>query len=210
MGPLQAGDPDAVGRYRLLGRLGEGGMGRVFLGRTPEGQQAAIKVIRDELAGDTGFRHRFRREVSAATAVAGMFTARVLDADPDGEPPWLATQFVSSTRPRGPSRPSTSPSSTTGTCRTTPRPRRSPRASGWSSTSSRRPARRWWRPARRWRPPTRSRPRPYSAGIQHVVDASGNLALAAQLVGQIELPARRSGPVPDQPGFGGWSTSWAR
>ncbi|GAA3233775.1 hypothetical protein GCM10017691_29650 [Pseudonocardia petroleophila] len=69
-------------------------MGRVYLGRTPEGQQAAVKVIRDDLAGDTGFRHRFRREVSAATAVAGMFTARVLDADPEGEPPWLATQFV--------------------------------------------------------------------------------------------------------------------
>ncbi|MCX6464576.1 MAG: serine/threonine-protein kinase [Pseudonocardiales bacterium] len=91
---LQPGDPEVVGRYRLQGRLGEGGMGRVYLGRTPEGQQAAIKVIRDDLAGDTGFRQRFRREVSAAVSVAGLFTARVLDADPDADPPWLATQYV--------------------------------------------------------------------------------------------------------------------
>lgn len=91
---LQPGDPEVVGRFRLVGRLGEGGMGRVYLGRTPEGAQAAVKVIRDDLAGDTGFRHRFRREVSAATSVAGMFTARVLDADPEADPPWLATQYV--------------------------------------------------------------------------------------------------------------------
>src|SRR3954471_21985846 len=69
-------------------------MGRVYLGRTPEGRQAAVKVIRDDLAGDTGFRHRFRREVSAALSVAGVFTARVLDADPDADPPWLATEYV--------------------------------------------------------------------------------------------------------------------
>src|SRR4051794_32009024 len=92
--PLQPEDPELIGRFRLQARLGAGGMGRVYLGRTPEGREAAVKVIRDDLAGDTGFRHRFRREVSAATAVAGMFTARVLDADPDGEPPWLATQYV--------------------------------------------------------------------------------------------------------------------
>ncbi len=69
-------------------------MGVVFLGTTPEGVQAAVKMIRDELAGDTGFRQRFRREVSAAVSVAGMFTARVLDADPDADPPWLATQYI--------------------------------------------------------------------------------------------------------------------
>jgi serine/threonine protein kinase len=92
--PLQAGDPERIGRFLLRGRLGAGGMGRVYLGVSPDGTPAAIKVIRDELAGEPGFRQRFRREVAAATAVAGMFTARVLDADPEAHPPWLATQFV--------------------------------------------------------------------------------------------------------------------
>jgi hypothetical protein len=92
--PLQADDAAQVGRYRLVGRLGAGGMGRVYAAEGPDGRRAAIKVIRDDLADDTGFRHRFRREVAAASAVAGLFTARVLDADPDGEPPWLATEFV--------------------------------------------------------------------------------------------------------------------
>ncbi len=94
MKPLQAGDPERIGRFLLRGRLGVGGMGRVYLGETAQGEQAAIKVIREELAGEPGFRQRFRREVAAASAVAGMFTARVLDADPDADPPWLATQFV--------------------------------------------------------------------------------------------------------------------
>jgi hypothetical protein len=92
--PLQADDPQQVGRFRLVGRLGVGGMGRVFAATSPDGRRAAVKVIRDDLADDTGFRNRFRREVAAASAVAGIFTARVLDADPDGEPPWLATEFV--------------------------------------------------------------------------------------------------------------------
>jgi serine/threonine protein kinase len=92
--PLRPTDPQVIGRYRLTGRLGAGGMGRVYLGITPEGRRAAVKVIRDDLADDPAFRARFRREVSAAVSVAGIFTARLLDADPDGDPPWLATQFV--------------------------------------------------------------------------------------------------------------------
>ena len=92
---LQATDPERIGRFALRGRLGVGGMGRVYLGVTPQGVEAAVKVIRDELTDDPEFRQRFRREVAAAAAVSGMFTARVLDADPDGSPPWLATQYVS-------------------------------------------------------------------------------------------------------------------
>lgn len=91
---LHVDDPRRLGRYELIGRLGVGGMGRVYLGRTPEGERAAVKVIKQELAADADFRQRFRREVRAAIAVAGLFTARVLDADPDGDPAWLATQFV--------------------------------------------------------------------------------------------------------------------
>jgi hypothetical protein len=93
--PLQASDPERIGRFELRGRLGVGGMGRVYLGVSPQGVEAAVKVIRDELTDDPEFRQRFRREVAAAAAVNGLFTARVLDADPDGNPPWLATQYVS-------------------------------------------------------------------------------------------------------------------
>ena len=69
-------------------------MGRVYFGSTPEGRQAAVKVIREDLVADPQFRQRFRREVSAAVAVAGLFTARVVDADPEAVQPWLATEFV--------------------------------------------------------------------------------------------------------------------
>lgn len=91
---LRAHDPRSVGRFRLEARLGTGGMGQVYLGRTPEGRQAAVKVIHDDLSHDVVFRARFRREVSAALRVAGAFTAQVLDADPEADPPWLATEYV--------------------------------------------------------------------------------------------------------------------
>jgi serine/threonine protein kinase len=91
---LQAGDPPQIGPYLLLGRLGVGGMGRVFLGRSPGGRLVAVKVIRAELAGDPGFRARFAREVAAARRVSGVYTAPVVDADPAAPLPWLATGYV--------------------------------------------------------------------------------------------------------------------
>ncbi|MCT2592429.1 PQQ-binding-like beta-propeller repeat protein [Streptomyces sp. N2-109] len=91
---LEAGDPRQVGRYRIVARLGAGGMGRVFLGRSPGGRAMAVKVVREELAEDAGFRRRFAREVAAARRVTGVFTAAVVDADLEGSPAWLATEYV--------------------------------------------------------------------------------------------------------------------
>ncbi|MCX5095013.1 PQQ-binding-like beta-propeller repeat protein [Streptomyces sp. NBC_00365] len=91
---LEAGDPEQVGRYRIVARLGAGGMGRVYLGRSPGGRAVAVKVVRAELAEDGDFRRRFAREVAAARRVNGVFTAGVVDADPEGAPAWLATAYV--------------------------------------------------------------------------------------------------------------------
>ncbi|GAA2432141.1 hypothetical protein GCM10010191_52620 [Actinomadura vinacea] len=94
MEPLQAGDPARVGSYRLLGRLGAGGMGVVYLGRSRSGRRVAVKVIRAEHVRNAEYRARFRREVGAARKVTGTFTAPVLDADPDAAEPWLATAYL--------------------------------------------------------------------------------------------------------------------
>ncbi|MCK9875527.1 protein kinase [Frankia sp. Ag45/Mut15] len=94
MEALHPDDPESIGSYRLLARLGAGGMGRVYLGRSTGGRTVAIKVIRAEFAEESQFRHRFRREVDAARRVGGMWTAPVLDADPEAEQPWLVTAFV--------------------------------------------------------------------------------------------------------------------
>ncbi|MGW1963713.1 hypothetical protein ACWCPD_26205 [Streptomyces sp. NPDC001935] len=91
---LKPTDPRQVGRYRIVGLLGAGGMGRVYLGRSPSGRLVAVKVVRPELADDPGFRRRFAREAAAARKVTGFFTAALVDADPDGSPPWLATAYV--------------------------------------------------------------------------------------------------------------------
>ncbi|MFC7310032.1 serine/threonine-protein kinase [Streptomyces monticola] len=94
MQPLEAGEPTAVGPYRLLGRLGAGGMGRVYLGRSSGGRTVAIKVVHPHFALDEEFRARFRREVEAARRVGGAWTAPVLDADPEASVPWVATGYV--------------------------------------------------------------------------------------------------------------------
>ncbi|MFH0518605.1 PQQ-binding-like beta-propeller repeat protein [Streptomyces sp. M41] len=84
----------AVGDYVIERRLGMGGMGTVYLGRSPSGRQVAVKVIHQQFSGDSAFVARFRQEVAAARLVSGAYTAPVIDADPDAVPPWMATQYV--------------------------------------------------------------------------------------------------------------------
>ncbi|MCG7202948.1 serine/threonine-protein kinase [Streptomyces arenae] len=94
MQPLAGDEPTAVGPYRLLGRLGSGGMGRVYLGRSAGGRTVAVKIVHPHFALDEEFRARFRREVAAARRVGGAWTAPVLDADPDAPVPWVATAYA--------------------------------------------------------------------------------------------------------------------
>jgi serine/threonine protein kinase len=97
---LRPDDPEQIAGYRLLGRLGAGGMGVVYLGESPSGpvgqprQQVAVKVVRGELADDEGFRARFRREVTAARRVSGACVVEVLDADPEADPPFMVSEYV--------------------------------------------------------------------------------------------------------------------
>ncbi|QLH21052.1 WD40 repeat domain-containing serine/threonine protein kinase [Streptomyces sp. Rer75] len=92
--PLGHGDPAETGPYRLEGVLGAGGMGRVYLGRTPAGSAVAVKVVHREYAGDASFRKRFEQEVAAARRVQGLYTVPVVDADLQADEPWLATAYV--------------------------------------------------------------------------------------------------------------------
>ncbi|MFZ4205247.1 protein kinase domain-containing protein [Streptomyces griseoincarnatus] len=94
MRPLDMDEPTVVGPYRLLGRIGSGGMGRVYLGRSAGGRTVAVKIVHPHFALDEEFRARFRREVDAARQVGGAWTAPVLDADPDARVPWVATAYV--------------------------------------------------------------------------------------------------------------------
>ena len=94
IGPLRRWDPERIGSYTIIGRLGAGAMGQVFLARSTAGRLVAVKTIRIELAEEADFRARFAREVAAASRVSGVFTAAVIEADPDADLPWVATAYV--------------------------------------------------------------------------------------------------------------------
>ncbi len=94
MKALAADDPRVIGEYRLYSLLGQGGMGRVYLGLSPAGRAVAVKVVHPDLARDAEFLRRFRQEVAAARAVSGIYTAPVVASGLDEVPPWLATAFV--------------------------------------------------------------------------------------------------------------------
>ncbi|GAA4538811.1 serine/threonine-protein kinase [Amycolatopsis samaneae] len=94
MKPLNPGESRQVGRYRLVALLGEGGMGRVLLGVSPDGRLVALKQVHPGFAHDEGFRSRFHREVQTSRMVSGAYTAAVMDADPEAATPWLASVFV--------------------------------------------------------------------------------------------------------------------
>jgi serine/threonine protein kinase len=92
--PLRRWDPEQIGGYTLIGRLGAGAMGQVYLGLSAAGRLVAVKTIKIELAEEPDFRTRFAQEVAAARRVSGAFTAAVVAADPEADVPWLATAYV--------------------------------------------------------------------------------------------------------------------
>jgi hypothetical protein len=91
---LGSTDPTTVGNYQLTAVLGSGGMGRVYLAHSPSGRRVAIKVIQADLVQESEIRQRFAREVAASRAVSGFFTAGIVDADLDADPPWLVTTYI--------------------------------------------------------------------------------------------------------------------
>lgn len=94
MEPLKPDDPRSIGTYQLKARLGAGGMGQVYYARSRGGRPVAVKLVRADLAADPGFRRRFAAEVEATRRVGGFFTAHVVDADPDADPPWVVTAYI--------------------------------------------------------------------------------------------------------------------
>ena len=92
--PLRRWDPERIGPYSIIGKLGAGAMGQVFLARSTTGRLVAVKTIRVELAEEPGYRARFAREVAAASRVSGVFTAAVIQSDAEADLPWVATAYV--------------------------------------------------------------------------------------------------------------------
>ncbi|WP_240802585.1 serine/threonine-protein kinase [Streptomyces sp. A0642] len=94
MDALRPQDPARIGAYQLLARLGAGGMGQVYLGRSPGGRLVAVKVIRDEISEHPDALARFRREAATVEAVRNAYTAQLIEASLDSSPYWLATEYV--------------------------------------------------------------------------------------------------------------------
>jgi ABC-type oligopeptide transport system substrate-binding subunit/serine/threonine protein kinase len=92
--PLRANDPEQLGSYRLIGRLGEGGQGIVYLGEDPDGEQVAVKLLHAQFSGDAKARARFAAELTNAKRVAPFCTAQILDADVEGDTPYLVSEFI--------------------------------------------------------------------------------------------------------------------
>ncbi|NWF27177.1 serine/threonine protein kinase [Streptomyces sp. PKU-EA00015] len=94
MDALTSDDPTRIGPFRLIGRLGTGGMGRVYLARSEGGRTVAVKVVHAQLAEQDEFRRRFAREVAALERVGGAGTAPVIDSDTAADAPWVALTYV--------------------------------------------------------------------------------------------------------------------
>ncbi|GGS82252.1 hypothetical protein GCM10010156_46270 [Planobispora rosea] len=149
-GRLNASDPRQIGAYRLLGVLGEGGQGTVYLGESPSGQRVAVKVLHGRMAGEAAARERFEREADLARRVAVFCTAQVLEAGISDGRPYLVSEYVP-----GPSLQQlvtaggSVPAADWSAWRSPPRPRwRRSTGSGSCTATSNRPTSSWGRKAR--------------------------------------------------------------